>query len=254
MNRNPTPLLDARELTFAVGSSSIVHGLSLSLYSGQVLGLIGPNGAGKTTTIDLLSGFSSPNKGNLFLAGEEITRIPPDARARRGLTRTFQESPAVPGLTVMESLQLSLEVTDHQRRGPPIHPMALLDRLGLGGVWKHPAGSIDISQRRMLDLGRALGVRPKVLLLDEPYAGLGPEDEAILTRELTQLKRKGVGVIVVEHRLRQLEAITDEVLAMVCGSAVARGSLPQVLSSPTVMEAFLGISLPHASHSLRETP
>jgi branched-chain amino acid transport system ATP-binding protein len=235
--------LSATDLSWLAGKLVILQGLDLRLSPGTVTGLIGPNGAGKSTAIDLLSGFREPASGSVQLLGRDVTRLPADQRTRMGLTRTFQESPTIPGLTVREHVQLALETGGRHRRSK-LQAWELLESLGLQSVAHASAETLPIGKRRMLDLARALGTSPKVLLLDEPFAGLEREDEDILTRVIHDLKAEGTAVLIVEHRLALLGDVAEDVLVLVQGCPLAKGPLEEVLRDERVQRAYLKASGP----------
>ncbi len=234
------PCLQVIELTYHVGALKVVDQVNVCVAHGQILGLIGPNGAGKTTVIDLISGLTRVDRGAVILNGKDVTGQTPDSRTRRGLARTFQESPAVPGLSTFEHLQLASEATARRQTGAMVSPEALLDRFGLRSVRDVAGAELPPTQRRLLDFARAIATRPDVLLLDEPFAGLASHEVEVLVKEIMRLKDQGVSVVVVEHRLALLNRVVDSAAALVNGTLVATGRLNEVLANPVVREAFLG--------------
>jgi branched-chain amino acid transport system ATP-binding protein len=235
--------LSANGLSWLAGKLVILQGLDLELSPGTVTGLIGPNGAGKSTAIDLLSGFRAPASGSVWLLGRDVTRLPADRRTRMGLTRTFQESPTIPGLSVREHVELALEAGGWRRRST-LQTQELLDSTGLHSVAQASADTLPIGKRRMLDVARALGTAPRVLLLDEPFAGLEREDEDNLTRIIHTLRKEGTAVLIVEHRLALLGDVAETVLVLVEGRPLTKGPLQEVLRDERVQRAYLKASGP----------
>ena len=231
--------LSATALSWLAGKLVILQGFDLDLTPGTVTGLIGPNGAGKSTAIDLLSGFRAPASGLVWLLGRDVTRLPADRRTRLGLTRTFQESPTIPGLSVREHIQLAFEAGGRRSK---LQARELLDYVGLQPVAQASADTLPIGKRRMLDIGRALGTAPSVLLLDEPFAGLEREDENNLTRIIHDLRNEGTAVLIVEHRLALLGDVAETVHVLVEGRPLTKGPLQEVLRDERVQRAYLKAS------------
>ena len=233
--------LRAEDVSVRFGAIVAVDRMSLALNPGEVLGLIGPNGAGKTTFIDALSGFRTKASGRVWIGSAEVTRLSPDRRARMGLARTFQESPTIPGLDVRDHVRLAEDATRRDDR-EDYRTDAVLERLGLLEHAATRASELPLAQRRMLDLARALATAPSVLLLDEPFAGLGEAEVQILDAEVRRLSEHGSVAVVVEHRLALLRRIVDRTLVMVQGAELACGSFREVLEDPAVQRAYLGRS------------
>lgn len=241
------PLLSVTSLTFHIGKTAIVDGLSLELHGGEVLGLIGPNGAGKTTALDLISGFSKPAEGRISLIGRNVTGLQPYQLVRQGLCRTFQESPPIAGLTVIEHLDLANAV---QRTGTFSHARMttadLLSQFGLASLKSNLAEDLPTPERRLLDVARAVATRPIAVLLDEPFAGLSPDQRALVLKHIRSWKADGMAVLVVEHRLADLDQIADRVVVMVTGRQIAEGKMKDVLATPEVQRAYLRAMPTHA--------
>ena len=237
---SPAVSLTAAGLSWLAGKLVILQGFDLCLSPGTVTGLIGPNGAGKSTAIDLLSGFREPASGSVQLLGKDVTRLSADQRTRLGLARTFQESPMIPGLSVREHVQLALEAGG--RRRSKLQARDLLDSVGLGLMTQAAAETLPIGKRRMLDVARALGTAPRILLLDEPFAGLEREDEANLTRIIEEQRAAGTAILIVEHRLALLGDVAETVLVLVEGKPVTQGPLEEVLKDERVQRAYLRAS------------
>ena len=233
--------LSANALSWRAGHLVILQGFDLRLSPGTVTGLIGPNGAGKSTAIDLLSGFRPPASGSVSLLGQDVTRLSADQRTRLGLTRTFQESPTIPGFSVREHIQLAFESSGRRTRAK-LQPQELLDYVGLQSLAEAPAAALPIGKRRMLDVARALGTAPSVLLLDEPFSGLEREDENNLTRIIQDLRTTGAAVLIVEHRLALLGDVAETVHVLVEGRPLAKGPLADVLRDDRVQRAYLKAS------------
>jgi ABC-type branched-subunit amino acid transport system ATPase component len=234
----PDAKLSASGLSFRAGGISILEDFAVELSPGEVVGLIGPNGAGKTTAIDLLSGFREPAAGSVRLADRELTGMPADRRARMGLARTFQESPAIPGLSARDHVRLALEAGG-RTRAKGCSPEEILDRVGLEDDAARDGDLLPIGKRRLLDVARALATAPEVLLLDEPFAGLERHEEKRLNAILAELRREGRSVLIVEHRLSLLGGVADSVLVLVQGRLVTRGTMESVLRDPAVQRAYL---------------
>ena len=250
-------VLEAIGVSRSFGGVSAVRDLSFTATSGQILGIIGPNGAGKTTLFDLLSGYLSPDAGRLLLRGRDITTLGPDARARIGLGRSFQDARLFPGLTIAETIALSLE--RHVEVRDPFAtavglPAArdseariakrvdeLIDMVGLGAFRNKFVRELSTGSRRIVDICCLLAHDPAVMLFDEPSSGIAQREAEALAPMLRQVRdATGTTMIVIEHDMTLITEIADEMLALDLGELVTRGTPDEVLHHPRVVSSYLG--------------
>ena len=234
-------VLEAEGLSVRLGAAEVVTEVSLSLEPGRVTGLIGPNGAGKTTVLDALSGMV-PARGAVRLAGERVDRLGAPARARRGVSRTFQALQLFEDLTVAENLLVAAEGAGRGRPCPPTD--LVLEALGLGKAGRSMPGSLTHPERARVALARALASAPSVLLLDEPAAGLDGPSRVALAGRLRQLADEGMAVLLVDHDLALVLGLCDDVVVLDRGRVVATGTPAELASDPRVAAAYLGEGAP----------
>lgn len=252
--------LTARGVVRRFGGITAVDGVDLAVPPGRITALIGPNGAGKSTLFDCLSGAARPDAGRVLLGGRDISRLPEHARARLGLARTFQRIAVFPTLTVAENVLVGAEQVRSARSarsagraasagrarsagrvgraGSAGSARAATDRalalLGLAAVRDRPAADLPTGTLRLLELARALAGSPRVLLLDEPAAGLDAAETARLAAVLRALAAEGMALLLVEHDTELVAQLADTVYAMAAGRVVARGPAAEVLADPGV--------------------
>ncbi|MBS7707758.1 ABC transporter ATP-binding protein [Chelatococcus asaccharovorans] len=243
-----TAILETRALRKSFGGLVVTRDVDLTLEEGETHALIGPNGAGKTSLVNLLSGTLSPTAGDVLLAGEIITRLPSHRRARRGLARTFQISTLFDSFTAEKSLVLALLarqghcyrlgrmagfscLRDEARR--------LLDLVGLTGRNLVPTASMSHGEHRQLELALALAASPKVMLLDEPMAGLGGEETAKMIELLRSLRGRYT-ILLVEHDMDAVFALADRISVLAEGRLIATGSPADIRSNAGVRQAYFG--------------
>jgi branched-chain amino acid transport system ATP-binding protein len=226
-----------------------VNGVDLEVEEGEVHAIIGPNGAGKTTLFNLLSGFLAPTGGSVELYGEPIAGRPPSEVARLGLARSFQISSVFPSLGVLENVVVALQaLTPHPMRF--LEPEAALGRfepaarhiladVGLEGLEGRRAADLAYGEKRKLEIGLSLALEPRVLLLDEPTAGMGAEDVGRVI-ELVRRVAAGRTVVLVEHNMGVVSELSDRITVLQYGSVLARGRYDEVRRDPRVVEAYLG--------------
>ncbi|GAA1520626.1 ABC transporter ATP-binding protein [Dactylosporangium maewongense] len=249
-----TGLLSTRRLTWKIGEVAIVDHVSIDLAEGEFLAVIGPNGAGKTSLFNLISGLRKPTDGSVTLAGQDVTRLAPHRRARRGLGRTFQSSSVFGSLTVEQNVRLAVQA----RRGGSIRPFPLpgsdkdiaeraarvLWRVGLDHRARTMAGTLAHGEKRKLEIALLLAGEPKVLLLDEPMAGVSAEDVpglVALIKTLTRDERRSV--LMVEHHMDVVLDLADRVAVMHHGALLICDTPEVVMADRTVQEAYLGEKL-----------
>jgi branched-chain amino acid transport system ATP-binding protein len=254
-----TPLLELRAVSLSFGGVQAVRDLDLTLAPGEIVSLVGPNGAGKSSVVDLVTGVLRPAAGDILLQGRSILGLPPHEITARGIARTFQTLRLFSNMTVKENVMAAawchtrcgvlssvLRTRAQRREEREIERLAehvlgfFAENLG-PRRWGHPAYSLSYANRRRLELARALATRPRLLLLDEPAAGMSPVE----TREaaaLLALVRAELGctMLVVEHDMDFVERVSDRVVALVQGAKVAEGSFADVAADPRVLEAYLG--------------
>jgi branched-chain amino acid transport system ATP-binding protein len=247
-------VLNTRGLTWRVGEVSIVDDVSLDLAPGEFLAVIGPNGAGKTSLFNLISGLRRPSAGTVALDGADITRLAPYRRARLGLGRTFQSSSVFSSLTVAANVALavqarrggSMRLFPHRStdRSVDAEAAAVLDKVGLGGRSAAVAGTLAHGEKRKLEIALLLAGQPKVLLLDEPMAGVSAEDVPALVALVRGLTRDhGHSVLMVEHHIAVVLDLADRVAVMHHGALLVCDTPAAVMANPVVQEAYLGESL-----------
>lgn len=244
-----TNALETRQLVKRFGGITATDNVSFTLEQGSRHALIGPNGAGKTTFINLLTGVLNPTSGCVLLNGEDISRVGIHGRVRRGLVRTFQINQLFPTLTVLETLALAVSERDGfgrnpwrpagSRHGIMKQASALADTFLLTDVLRTVASSLSYGQQRLLEIAVAFASRPKVLLLDEPAAGVPEHDRAAILDVLASLPRD-VSVVLIEHDMDLVFSFADMITVLVCGSVLTRGSADQVSSDPRVKAVYLG--------------
>jgi branched-chain amino acid transport system ATP-binding protein len=235
----PRRLLTADGLVKRFGGVTALGGVSVHVAANEVLGVIGPNGSGKTTLFNLLTGFLRPDHGTVLWSGTDVTRVPSYRRARQGLVRTFQETMLLPGLTVEENAELALRMA---RRSDPEFGTAteLLDYVGLAAAAPVMGADLSWGEARLLGIATTLALKPDLLLLDEPFAGLSAVAAERLSALVTRLHAAGRSLCIVDHKVAHLMPLCDRVIVLVNGSIIADGPPQEVVASPEVRSAYLG--------------
>jgi branched-chain amino acid transport system ATP-binding protein len=246
--------LDVRNISVVFGGLIAVNDFSMQVESKSIHALVGPNGAGKSTIFNCISRYYRPASGSIVLFGQDITGHKPHEMARLGVARTFQNLELFNELTVLENVMLGAysHTVVHPRALLKAKPRelvefaeSLLERTGLAQYRDARANSLDFGHQKLLELARALAVRPKILLLDEPAAGLRNRDIEQLDRLLTELiKHDGLTVLLVEHVMRLVMSISDRITVLSFGQKIAEGTPGEIRSNPAVIEAYLGSEEP----------
>ena len=247
------PLLSVTGLSKRFNGVQAVDDVSFTVAPGEIRGLIGPNGAGKTTTFNLISGLFPPSAGRVELAGQCLTGLRPDQVAKAGLSRTFQGTRTFPKLTVAENLRVPFLArgrdglrarwfwagrafqAEVERR-----VAAILEFAGLAPHADVPAGSLPYARQSLLGIGLALAGGPRLLLMDEPFAGMNPRETMDAARMVRRIRDTGVTVLLVEHDMQAVMSICDRIVVLVGGRKLVEGTPDTVRRDPRVIEAYLG--------------
>jgi branched-chain amino acid transport system ATP-binding protein len=238
-------LLEVEGVSKSFSGLRAAHGLTFAIGEGEIVALIGPNGAGKTTCFNIIAGVHRPDSGTVRLGGERIDGRHPDQICRAGVGRTFQLVKPFAGLTVLDNvvvgaLNARRSVAEARRLAEEV-----LDLLGLAAKRRHPAASLTLPERKRLEVARALATGPRILLLDEVMAGLRPTEVDRMVQVLRDLNaQRGVSLLVIEHVMRAVMALSLRVIVMHHGEIIAEGTPDEVTRNPAVIECYLGEEAP----------
>jgi branched-chain amino acid transport system ATP-binding protein len=237
-----TPVLSLRGATKRFGGLVAVNALDFDVHENQVLGLIGPNGSGKSTTLNLISGALKPTSGEILLRDSEITHLPPQTIARRGVARTFQLVRLLPSMSVLENVIAGMAFGHRRKWGKPAesHARKMLERVGMGGKMHLSVGQLTYIDTKRVELARVLAADPKVLLLDEWLAGLNPTELEEGIALIQSLRDDGRTIVLVEHVMDAIRSLCDTCVVMATGTKIAEGTPDAVLSDREVIRAYLG--------------
>ncbi len=248
--------LKVDHLTLSFGGVMALNDVNFEVQTGELFSLIGPNGAGKTSLLNCLTGFYRPQAGRIVFNGEDITHLPTHSLVGRGVGRTFQNIELFPGMTVLSNMLLArhshcgyglggaLMFLPSVRREEIRHRVVvedLIDFLEMQAIRKKPVGSLPYGLRKRVELGRALALEPKLLVLDEPFAGMNLEEKEDMVRFLVELNRQwGQTMMLVEHDMSIVMTISEKVMVLNFGEKLAEGTPETVLNNPEVVRAYLG--------------
>jgi len=235
-------LLQVTELSKRFGGVYAIRNISFSVSAGKINGILGPNGAGKTTLFDLLTGFLTPNRGEVRLSGTLLTGQRADRIVNLGCARTFQLCRPFAGLTVVQNVMVGcLAPSVRNFRTTHARALQILEGTGLGDKASLPAHALSQGDLRRLEIARALGTKPRLLLLDEPFSGLSAHEAEVLSALIRQLnENEGITVLMIEHRLRDLMLLAERLLVMDSGEVIADGEPEAVMREPAVVAAYIG--------------
>jgi branched-chain amino acid transport system ATP-binding protein len=255
---NPTVLVEMHDVSKAFGGVQAVTRVSLDVPRGEIVSVIGPNGAGKTTVLNMISGFYHPDTGRIALDGRDITELAPSKIAELGVARTFQNIALFRGMTVLDNLMLGRHV--HMKSGvlraflywglaqkeEVVHRKRvedIIDFLKIQDLRKRPTGSLAYGLQKRVELGRALSLDPKVLLLDEPMGGMNQEEKEDMARFILDVNEEwGTTIVLIEHDMGVVMDISDRVAVLDMGQKIAEGTPDAVRANPAVIKAYLGES------------
>jgi len=234
-------LLETRGASKHFMGLKAVDDVSLAVHKGEVVSIIGPNGAGKTTYFNLLTGQLSPTFGEVSFRGKTINELPPHERAKLGMGRTFQIVKPLIALSALENVMVGAFLRHARMADARDHAMAVLNRVGLGAHAKRRAGDLTLSERRRLEVARALALGPEIVLLDEVMAGLNQSETGRCIDLLRSLhQEEGLTFLIIEHNLKVVRAFSERVIVLDRGRLIAEGTADDILSSPEVVKAYLG--------------
>jgi branched-chain amino acid transport system ATP-binding protein len=244
------PVLSVEDVTVRFGGVTAVSAANITAYAGQITGLIGPNGAGKTTTFNVITGLEKPTSGRILVGGRDVSRLSPYRRARLGMARTFQRLEVFGSLTARENVLAAAEF----RRGwsrdgsdPGAVADEVTDRVGLRNVAEMRVESLPTGLARLVELGRALATRPRLLLLDEPGSGLDSTETEALGDLLLDLAAGGTAILLVEHDVDLVMRVCDRIHVLDFGKVISVGTTAEVQSDPVVQAAYLGADVEGAA-------
>ncbi|GII58699.1 ABC transporter ATP-binding protein [Planotetraspora thailandica] len=258
VNHGMQAFVEVRDLTLRFSGVTALEDVGFDVGGGQICGLVGPNGAGKSSLFNCVSGYYRPSAGSIRVAGQDVLGVPAHRKVRLGIARTFQHPALQPERTVLDnvllgghstlpgsvlSAMLALPGGRRRERALAAEARELLALLGLAGVERTPAGDLPYGSQKRVEIARALLSRPRLLLLDEPASGLTHAEVGELGELITRIRADhDLTVIVVEHHMGLISAVTDHVVALVGGRKVAEGTAQAVQSDPVVVSAYLGVA------------
>jgi ABC-type branched-subunit amino acid transport system ATPase component len=237
------------------GALAVLRGIDLEAATGQITGVIGPNGAGKSTLLNVVGGLFPHSSGRILLAGTDVSAMAVHERARRGLVRTFQISRELGELTVLENLMLARPAqcgesvlnallrprrVRNEERTAAVKAKRILDNVGLWRLADAPARALSGGQKKLLELSRALMLEPKIILLDEPAAGVSPPMRVEISKVIRALCREGLTFVIVEHDMDMIASLCDHVYVMAEGKNLTSGTFQEVVADDRVVRAYLG--------------
>ena len=233
--------LTVKDLHKSFGRKNVVKGVDFSMQTGEVLGLLGPNGAGKTTTFYMIVGFYKPTAGDIFLNNQQITKLPMYKRARLGISYLPQEPSVFKKLTVEENIWSILETRkalSFKEKKQQLEE--LIEEFSIGRIRKQYAYTLSGGERRRTEIARSLAIEPKFLLLDEPFAGIDPIAVADIKGMIALLAKRGIGILITDHNVRDTLEITDRAIIVSTGQIMIQGSKQEILESEVAREIYLG--------------
>jgi branched-chain amino acid transport system ATP-binding protein len=237
-------MLEVRSVNVRFGGHAAVRDVDLDCESGRITGLIGPNGAGKTTTFNVITGLQDATSGSVVLDGRDITRSKAHSRARLGIARTFQRLEVFGSLTARENILTAAEIRRswaHDRDGDPrAEADRVLERIGLRAVADERVDAMPTGLARLVELGRALATRPRVLLLDEPASGLDESESDSFARLLLELAGEGMAILLVEHDVQLVMRVCAHIYVLDFGAVLAEGTPTAIQQNRAVLDAYLG--------------
>jgi len=238
-------VLETRDIWKRFGGIIALRNINIKVFKGELLGIIGPNGSGKTTLFNIITGFLKPDKGRIILSGEDVTGFSPHEMVKRGVVRTFQLVKPFMGMNVLDNIRVALymrhglmsRVSEREIIG---EAREILKMIGLSHREDVSADSLSHGEKKKLEIGRALALKPKILLLDEPTGGLTTAEIDDIIRLIKNIHENGTTVVVVEHNMRVIMNLSERLIALNSGVVIAEGDPKDVVSNPEVVKAYLG--------------